>query len=163
MSRLSAMNPEQPTNPDERLSLSKAALYLLEECRMVLPGIQALLGFELTVIFNPGFDQKLSPAEQTLHLASIVLLSLAVILIMTPAAYHRQTGPRHVSEHFIRLATRLLLASMVPLSASIAIELYLVGRVIAGTLAGGVIAAVAGLVAVFLWFILPRLFSRAER
>ena len=36
----------------ERVSLSQAAEYLLEECRMVLPGIQALFGFQLGTFFS---------------------------------------------------------------------------------------------------------------
>src|SRR5258705_8073226 len=58
----------------EELPLSVAAQYLLEECRMVLPGIQALFGFQLIVVFNPGFSQKLSAGEQRLHLLAIILL-----------------------------------------------------------------------------------------
>ena len=48
----------------EELSLSKAAEYLLEECRMVLPGIQALFGFQLVAVFNQSFGEKLSSGEQ---------------------------------------------------------------------------------------------------
>ena len=44
----------------ETLPLSKAAEHLLGECRMVLPGIQALLGFQLISFFSPGFDRKLA-------------------------------------------------------------------------------------------------------
>jgi hypothetical protein len=93
----------------EELPLSKAVQYLLEECRMVLPGIQALFGFQLIAVLNPSFAQKLSQAEQRLHLLAIALAAVAVALIMTPAAYHRQTGPQEVSETFIRLSSRVLL------------------------------------------------------
>jgi hypothetical protein len=31
---------------------------------MVLPGIQALFGFQLIAVFSPGFEQKLTLAEQ---------------------------------------------------------------------------------------------------
>jgi hypothetical protein len=53
--------PEPPT-PEKReeLPLSKAAEYLLDECRMVLPGIQALFGFQLIAVFNSSFELKLS-------------------------------------------------------------------------------------------------------
>lgn len=44
----------------EKISLSEAVTHLLEECRMVLPGIQALFGFQLIVVFNPTFYEKLS-------------------------------------------------------------------------------------------------------
>ena len=85
----------------ERLKLSQAAQHLLEECRMVLPGIQALFGFQLIAVFNSGFSEKLSIGEQHLHLLAIALVAMAVALIMAPAAYHRQTDPREVSEKFI--------------------------------------------------------------
>ncbi|MDQ2943358.1 MAG: hypothetical protein M3R21_06785 [Candidatus Dormibacteraeota bacterium] len=42
--------------------------HLLNEGRMVLPGIQALFGFQLIAVFNQTFSQRLSPAEQYLHL-----------------------------------------------------------------------------------------------
>jgi hypothetical protein len=48
----------------ERLPLEKAALLLLEECRMVLPGIQALFGFQLIAVLNPLFVQRLDAMQQ---------------------------------------------------------------------------------------------------
>ncbi len=48
----------------EELSLDSAVRHILEECRMVLPGIQALFGFQLIAVFNEGFAQKLSVLEQ---------------------------------------------------------------------------------------------------
>ena len=47
----------------EELPLSKAAELLLGECRMVLPDIQALFGFQLIAVFNNSFSQMLTPAE----------------------------------------------------------------------------------------------------
>jgi hypothetical protein len=48
----------------EKVSLDSAATHILEECRMVLPGIQALFGFQLIAVFNEGFAEKLSSNEQ---------------------------------------------------------------------------------------------------
>jgi hypothetical protein len=55
---------------------------------MVLPGAQALLGFQLAIMVLEGFDQ-LPPASQRVHLASLALMVLSTILLMAPAAYHR--------------------------------------------------------------------------
>src|SRR5204863_6883528 len=88
----------------EELPLSKAAEYLLDECRMVLPGIQALFGFQMMAVFNQGFDDKLTQGEQCLHLVAIGLTMEAIALIMTPAAYHRQQGGRIVTDDFIRIS-----------------------------------------------------------
>jgi hypothetical protein len=54
---------------------------------MVLPGIQALFGFQLIAVFNERF-KELTEDEQLIHF-SAVLVTIAIALIMTPAAYHR--------------------------------------------------------------------------
>src|SRR5438874_8821518 len=81
----------------EDLPLSKAAEYLLDECRMVLPGIQALFGFQLIAVFSAEFEQKLGHAEQVAHLGAIGLVAIAVAMIMTPAALHREAGAGQVT------------------------------------------------------------------
>ena len=140
----------------EKLSLSKAAQYLLEECRTVLPGIQALFGFQLIAVFNQGFSQKLTAGEQRLHLLAMTLLAIAIALIMAPAAYHRQRGPQEVTSTFIRVASRLLLASMVPLAMAICIDFYLVAHVIESGALVPVLAMGLFAIIVILWFVLPR-------
>src|ERR1700752_3709373 len=100
----------------EAISISQAAQYLLEECRMVLPGIQALFGFQLIAVFSQGFDEKLSPGEQQLHFVALFLVAVSAALVMAPAAIHRQSQQRSVSERFIWLSSRLVLTSMLPLA-----------------------------------------------
>lgn len=146
----------------ETLSLSKAADMLLEECRMVLPGIQAMLGFQFVTVFSPGFEQKLDAAQQRIHLAAICLMMLAIAMIMTPAALHRREGPREVTETFVLLATRLLIASMVPLAIAVSLEFHLIAAIIldrrwAAWLGTGAFALFA-----LLWFVLPRV-ERLQR
>jgi hypothetical protein len=141
----------------EELSLAQAAQNVIDECRMVLPGIQALFGFQLIAVLSEGFDAELSDTGRLLHLAAIALVAVAVALIMTPAAFHRQTATRHVSSGFIRLASRLLLLSMLPLAIGISLDFYLVAGVI---VSDGIALAVALLLFVFfmaLWYGLPRL------
>src|SRR5205814_9891813 len=105
------------SGPGERqpVPLADAAKQLMEECRMVLPGIQALFGFQLVAVFETPFPRLLTAEEQQLHLAALGLVAIAAALVMTPAAYHRQTCPREVTAGFVRLSSRLLLAGMVPL------------------------------------------------
>src|SRR3954469_22497779 len=109
----------------EKLSLSEAITHLLEECRMVLPGVQALFGFQLIAVFNSTFRERLTSSEQILHLVAIGLVAMAIALVMAPAAYHRQTNPEEATERFIKLATYLLLGSMLPLVVGITLDFYL--------------------------------------
>jgi uncharacterized protein DUF6328 len=145
------------SEPSEQLSLADAVTHLLEECRMVLPGLQALFGFQLICVFTPGFTERLTSSEQRLHLLALALVAIAGALVMTPAAYHRQTRPREASARFLLLGSRLLLWAMVPLMIGIGLDFYLIARVILGArILSGVLAGV--LVALFsvLWFGLPR-------
>ena len=56
---------------------------MLIEARVVLPGVQALLGFQFVVVLTDSFE-RLPPFSQYVHLASLGLMALAMILLMTP-------------------------------------------------------------------------------
>ena len=141
----------------ERLSHDTAVSHLLEECRTIVPGVQAVFGFQLVAVFSQGFDRHLSGAEQRLHLGALALVVVAMALVMAPAALHRQAEPRTVSGHFLRVASRMLLLSLAPLALGVCLDVYLVARVILGA-TGGAAALAAGLCAALglLWYAVPR-------
>ncbi len=155
--------PQSSQNDREELSLPEAAKILLEECRMVLPGIQALFGFQMVAVFNQRFAESLAPWEQQLHMLAIGLVMVSIGLVMAPAAFHRQTGPMKVSSSFIRLATAMLLIGMVPLAVALCIDFVLVARVIGGAsiawIAGG---CFIGFYLTF-WVIVPQIGRKKER
>jgi uncharacterized PurR-regulated membrane protein YhhQ (DUF165 family) len=154
-----AMSIEKPAGAGrkEKISLDSAATHLLEECRMVLPGIQALFGFQLIAVFNEGFERKLSEGDQRLHLVALVLTVLAIALIMCPAAIHRQTQQREVSERFIWISSRLVLASMLPLAVGLCLDVHLIGLILLeSAIEAALIAAVLFSVFFFFWIVLPQ-------
>jgi Family of unknown function (DUF6328) len=148
----------------EELPLSKAAQYLLEECRMVLPGIQALFGFQLIAVFSNTFSQTLSVIEQRMHLAALGLVAIAAALVMTPASIHRHIGAREVSDRFISISTRLLVIAMYPLAVGISTDFYLIARIILQSSGIALMLALLLLVTCsLLWFILPRKIGKQEK
>jgi hypothetical protein len=139
------------------LPLDEAVTHLLEECRMVLPGIQALFGFQLIAVFNQRFAEQLTKGEQIAHYIAIAFVATAVGLVMAPAALHRQNGGREVSDDFLNIASRLLLLSMFPLMFGICLDFYLIGCLILhDSTLSAVFAVVLLGVFSFLWFVLPR-------
>jgi hypothetical protein len=148
--RLAAAPPSAPE------PLEKSVDHLLEECRMVLPGVQALFGFQLIAVFNQPFFTILSAGERAVHLVALVLVSLSVALVMAPAAYHRQAEPQRVSARFLAYASRMLMLAMVTLMIAVPLDVYLIARVIldgaapAATLALAVFAAFGAV-----WFVVP--------
>ncbi len=141
----------------ETLPLSKAAQLILDESRMLLPGIQALFGFQLIAVFNQTFSEKLTPFEQRIHLLAIALVVITTIIIMTPAAYHRQMEVKAVTDSFINMASKLMLISMIPLSISVCLDFYLVSRLILNDeFVSLVVAFVSFALFILVWIVLPR-------
>jgi Family of unknown function (DUF6328) len=150
----------QPMNNDEVKSepLEREADHVIEEARMVLPGIQALFGFQLIAVFNNRFETALLPQEQSLHLASLVLITLAIGLIMAPAAYHRQAERGRLSRYFTNLASNLLTWAMAPLLLGIVLDVYLVSQIILKNRAASIaVAAALFAILVTVWFVFPRI------
>jgi uncharacterized membrane protein len=76
---------------------------------------------------------------------------------MAPAAIHRQTQQRAVSERFIWLSSWLVLLSMFPLAVGLSLDVYLIARIVFDAAAASVALAVALFVVLMaLWVALPR-------
>jgi hypothetical protein len=136
---------------------------LLEEGRMVLPGIQALIGFQLIAVFNDGF-QQLSPALQLTHLAATLLVALAVLLIMTPAAYHRIAEQGQVSRRFTELASMFIAVAMLPFALGMSLEISIVTNMVTdSTFAAAAAFIFAIVLSTSAWFVFPLLALRVRR
>lgn len=150
-------NPEQPQQTE------KIAQEAIDEARMVLPGIQALFGFQLIAIFNQKFE-TLSDFDQRLHFLALLFISLSIALIMTPAAYHRQVEPGTVSKFFVSLASVLIAVAMLPLMMGLCLEVYLVGHIILHDMrSSAIIAIVLFVIFVALWYGFPFVMSSRLR
>jgi len=147
----------------EVVSLKEEAHIIHEEARTVLPGIQALFGFQLIAVFNrPFFD--LGRSDRVVHLVALLLIAIAIGLIMAPAAYHRLSDPGIVSRHWIRVASRDITSAMVALMVAIGLDVYLVTLMIADeTALAAALGAAAGAVLLWLWFALPLLRGKTRR
>jgi amino acid permease len=136
--------------------------HVLTEARMVLPGAQALLGFQLASMLVEGFD-KLPSSSKYVHLASLALIALTAILLMTPAAYHRLVERGEDTEHFHRFASRLLIVSMIPLALGISGDLFVVVRKVTESAKGATIAAAVALLFFYGFWFGFTLYKRAQR
>lgn len=139
----------------ERESLKDEMRNVIEEARMVLPGIQALFGFQTAAVFNNRFTD-LPAAAVFAHLLALGLLTLSIALVMAPAAYHRLAERGQVSRHMIMLSSRLISAAMVPLMGALALDTFVVVVAVMEEMRYGVIAAAGTLlVCSGLWFAFP--------
>jgi Family of unknown function (DUF6328) len=146
---------EKQNSDQEQEGLDKRAQQTVEEARMVLPGIQALFGFQLVAIFNQRFPQM--PAEQQLlHYSALLLIGVAMGLIMAPAAYHRIAEQQSVSRFFVTYGSIMIAISMLPLLTAISFDIYILGRLVLGDQQTSlwIAIAIAALLAI-LWYVVP--------
>ncbi len=144
------------THAHKEESLETEVEQILEEGRMVLPGIQALFGFQLIAVFNQRFEDALGPPWRLLHLSAVVLTAVAVGLIMAPAAYHRQAEPRRASRYFAGYASCLITLAMGPLLLALAVEVSVVAFVVTRLAAASALIGLAlALFLAWLWYAYP--------
>jgi hypothetical protein len=145
---------------DGHTSLAERIDHLLTEARMVLPGGQALLGFQLAIVVTRSFE-SLPAGSKLVHGASLALVGLAVVLLMAPASYHRIVYRGEDTEHFHRFGSALVTAAMAPLGLGISGDVYVVMTRIAASEAVGIVASALALAAfAVLWFVWPSIARR---
>lgn len=137
---------------EERTPIGDRIDHVLTEARVVLPGAQALLGFQFAGMLTDGFE-RLPFSSQVIHLVSLGLIALTTIFLMTPAAWHRIVERGEHTERFHRLAAAFVIAAMVPLALGLAGDMFVVGRKITGSVPVALVLAVLALTLFFgLWF-----------
>lgn len=153
---------ERGEKKDEGSKLSDRIEHVLTEARLILPGAQALLGFLFVAVLMESFD-KLPNASKYMHLASLALIALTIVLLMTPAAYHRIVERGEETEHFHRFASRMVVAALVPLALGISASVYVVVQKVLDSQLVSVVASLVTLALFWeLWFGLT-LYRRTQR
>jgi len=160
--RESEMEEEKEQEGGKKTKLTDKIQHALTECRVVLPGSQALMGFQFIVILSESFD-KLPSVSKYVHLAALGLNALAIVLLITPAAYHRMVERGEETEHFHRFSSKALVAALVPLALGMAGDVYVVVQKVTDSQLISVVSALV-ILAIFweLWFGLP-LYRRTQR
>lgn len=140
-----------------RQSLGEQVNNIEQEARMLLPGVQALFGFQLMAVFNQGFKADLSQYEQAIHLLALLLVAISGVLVVAPAAYHRQ-AKHQISKHFVEISSGYLASSMAPLALGTCLDIYLVSRVIVNSVLLSLITTgIIFFLYLWIWFVLPKM------
>ena len=147
---------KQKTDLCEVEDLDKVAGHLNEEVRMVLPGIQTILGFQLIAVFNERF-QELRPLDQGLHFCALLCSAFAVMLVLIPAAYHRQVEPYTISKFYCQLGNRVLTYSLFPMAVGTSMDLYVIAdMVFDNTFAATSFGLTSFLLFMTAWYLFPQ-------
>jgi len=140
---------DDPTSIDVRVE------HMLTEARVLIPGAQALFGFQMAVLLTEAFAD-LPASSKFLHAIALCCIAVAVILLIAPASFHRIAFRGENTESFHRIGSRFVIASAVPLAAGIASDLYVaVTKALDSAVAGTALATAIAALLITLWFIRP--------
>ena len=128
---------------------------MLTEARVILPGVQAMLGFQLIVVMSEAFE-RLPDFYRDLHLAGLALTAVSTALLLAPAAIHRLAFNGEDDSRFHTIGTRFITAALVPLAMAISVEICVGAWKLTED---GVGSAVAGVLTLLLmlgaWYLVP--------
>jgi MFS family permease len=127
---------------------------LLGELRTIIPGVQVLFAFLLTVPFSARFAE-VDQVGKAIFTVSLMAVTAATVLLLGPAAYHRLADEPDRRRR-LRYGVRLALVGMALLALSISCAVFVVGRLtFDDTRVGAGLAAATAVAAALLWYIVP--------
>jgi predicted membrane channel-forming protein YqfA (hemolysin III family) len=142
----------QAESKEERLN--RELIEFLNELRVVLPGVQVLFAFLLTVPFTNRFED-VTNGQRQVFFATFLCTTAATALLIAPSAYHRLRWRQHDKEQLLRTANRLSIGGMVFLTLALVGAVYLVTDLLFHYAAAVVVTAAVGGFFVWFWWGLP--------
>jgi hypothetical protein len=127
---------------------------IIEEARVILPGLQAVFGFQTIAVFNERFED-LPAYAQVCHLVGLGFMVVTMALLMTPAVYYRAKHGFATSQ-MIRVSRHVIRGALMPLAIGLSLEMLTVVSLATDMVWLSIAAAVATLLLFAgLWYLLP--------
>src|SRR5258708_14970064 len=133
------------------MELGKKIKIALDETRMLVMGVQILIGFQFSGMFQPAYG-RLPMSSRDLGLLAMLLQIMTLALLIFPSLHHRLVEDGNDSDEFHALIGRIATIALAPFALSLGIDVYLAGERIGG-MGWGVAAGIAlGTLAVMGWY-----------
>jgi hypothetical protein len=129
--------------------LDRELIELLQEIRVLLPGVQVLFAFLLVVPFSIGF-KSVTGAERALYFVALAATSVSAVLLIAPGARHRARFRDRDKEALIVSSNQLVLAGTAFLAVAMAAVVVVIGDYIYNWVVGTISGIVT--VALIAWF-----------
>jgi hypothetical protein len=137
---------------DERLD--RELIEFLNELRVVLPGVQVLFAFLLTVPFANRFS-AITNLQRQVFFAVFLCTTAATALLIAPSAYHRLRWREYDKEQMLRTSNRLAIGGMVFLSLALVGAAFLVTDLLFHPAAAAMVTAAVAIFFAWFWWALP--------
>ena len=144
---------EQGTGEDRNERRARELAELLQEVRVMLPGVQVLFAFLLTVPFSAWFG-AVTPLQEADFFGTLVCTALSAGLLLTPSVHHGSCGGRRPGSIACG-ANRLAIAGMVLLVVAMVGVTFVITDILFGSVAAAIATAAGSGFFLDVWFLMP--------
>jgi hypothetical protein len=141
--------PQRDESPAERAD--RELIELLNELRIVLPGVTVLLAFLVAVPFAKGWA-KVDSFQRDVFLVAFLATGVSVAFLTAPSSYHRLRFRAGNKEHLVRVGSRLTIAGIAAFAVALEAVVLLVVDYVVSTTAAIVTTVCFSLVVAVLWY-----------
>lgn len=145
----------------EKERLDRNLIELLNELRIALPGVQVLFAFLLAVPFQSRW-REVTAFQRDVYFATLCCALVATALMIAPTAYHRLNFRASRKRELVMVSNKLAIAGIAVLAVAMVGVMVLIADILFGTLGTTIFGALAALLFLLLWFVLPKLKDLGE-
>jgi len=142
---------EARADEDEGDRLDRELIELLNELRVIMPGVQVLFGFLLTVPFQQRFA-TIDDFQRIVYFVTLLLTAGSAAFLMGPSAFHRLTFREGQKPYLVELGTRQTIVGMALLALAMNGVLLLLTDILFHTTMVVVTVTLAAALFGWLWF-----------
>ena len=139
---------------DDEGRLDRELIELLNELRVLLPGVQITFGFLLTVTFSVRFA-RLDDTERGLFYLAFLLSALSAVVLTAPSSFHRLRWRQRDKEAMLRISNWFAIAGTALLAGALVCVVGLVVDIMYGTTMAIVTTVPVALLIAICWYAIP--------
>jgi hypothetical protein len=152
----------RPGGDDQQDDDQQDVIELLNELRVVLPGVQVLFAFLLTVPFTQRFAH-LGRTDRAVYFAALLLTAASSVALIAPSVHARLTWPDRRTARLVAVSARFVVVGSALLAAGMACAVYLIADLLYRSALAAVVTSAVVVVVGWCWYGIPLLDSRMRR
>lgn len=144
--------PAYTETPKERVD--RELIELLNELRVVLPGVTVLFAFLLAVPFAKGWP-RVTPFERDVFVVAVISTGAAIAFLTAPSSYHRLRFRQGHKDQLVRSGNVFAILGIAAFAIALEAVVLLVVSYVLSRAAGIAAAAAIGGLVLLLWYGMP--------
>ena len=152
---------DERTGDDKQERTARELIELLNELRVILPGVQVPFAFLLLVPFTQRFPD-LDDLETGVFYMTLLCTAVAAALLIAPSAHHRMLWRGGRRGQRLVLGNRLTIAGLIFLLPAIVGVVFVITAFIFGLTAAVIVTTLLALFFALLWFAFPLRYHEGE-